>query len=201
MLDGHRHERSSDEWRETAPPADPKRLVAAIGNAVFQALSQPAFIVSPAGAVVLANARGIALRRRFGPELRAILEECAGRATAVTHRSLRAHPSRIPSEAGYSFVVVECEEATLDDVVRWAAFDWKLTQRQATVLRGILDGLTNKEIANVTGGSWRTVEVHVGAIFAKAGVENRARLIAKALRCPGLEGGIGREPLAIRENT
>jgi DNA-binding NarL/FixJ family response regulator len=57
-----------------------------------------------------------------------------------------------------------------------------LTARQLQVLRGIVDGRTNKEIANDLGISEATVKEHVSRIFDILGVRNRAAAVASALR-------------------
>ena len=56
---------------------------------------------------------------------------------------------------------------------------WKLTARQSEVLALVADGMTNADIAETLGIRAGTVEFHVKAIFDKAGVNNRARLIAR----------------------
>jgi len=67
-----------------------------------------------------------------------------------------------------------------DAVIRAAIKAWHPTVRQTQVLRALLEGLQNKEIAEMIGLSYRTVEVHVTALLEKAGVDSRARLIARA---------------------
>lgn|GEM_PF-1094381 len=59
------------------------------------------------------------------------------------------------------------------------AVAWRLTERQAQVLRCVCRGLSNKEIALELACSVRTVELHVGKIFKKAGVESRNQLLAR----------------------
>jgi len=55
-----------------------------------------------------------------------------------------------------------------------------LTDRQADVLALMADGLSNADIADRLFISPKTVEHHVSAIFAKLGVDSRARAIVKA---------------------
>ena len=62
-----------------------------------------------------------------------------------------------------------------------------LTDRQLDVLRLVGQGLTNREIAGRLVLSSKTVEHHVGAVFAKLGVTSRAEAAAAA-RVLGLEG-------------
>lgn len=63
---------------------------------------------------------------------------------------------------------------------------WRLTPRQAQVLDCVCQGLANKEISAGLRCSVRTVELHVGDIFRKAGVESRNQLLALFARgAPG----------------
>ncbi|MGH3737228.1 MAG: response regulator transcription factor, partial [Micromonosporaceae bacterium] len=59
-----------------------------------------------------------------------------------------------------------------------------LTVRESEVLRLITEGASNGEIAGRLYLSKRTIEHHVGSIFAKLGVTSRAQAIAAALRSP-----------------
>ncbi|MDO9019744.1 MAG: helix-turn-helix transcriptional regulator [Deltaproteobacteria bacterium] len=65
-------------------------------------------------------------------------------------------------------------------VVR-AAATWRLTPRQGEVLRGVISGRTNKEIAAAVGCAEATVEVHMTALFRKSGVSTRSGLVRAAL--------------------
>lgn len=56
------------------------------------------------------------------------------------------------------------------------------TEREQEVLALVVEGLTNKEIADRLVISSRTVDSHVSRLFAKAGVHNRAALVAFAFR-------------------
>lgn len=65
-------------------------------------------------------------------------------------------------------------------VVR-AAAAWRLTPRQAEVLRGVITGYTNKEIAASVGCAEATVEVHMTALFRKSGASTRSGLVRAAI--------------------
>ena len=56
-----------------------------------------------------------------------------------------------------------------------------LTQRERVVLRLVVEGLSNQQIADQLFLSKRTVEHHVGHILAKLGVATRAELLAYAV--------------------
>ncbi len=63
-----------------------------------------------------------------------------------------------------------------------AAPDLNLTPREREILSLLIDGLTNKEIAQRLIVSPRTVETHVERILGKLEVGSRSRAIAKAIR-------------------
>jgi DNA-binding NarL/FixJ family response regulator len=58
----------------------------------------------------------------------------------------------------------------------------RLTPREIEVLRLVVEGRTNREIARVLVISERTVINHLSNIFTKTGAENRAAAAAFALR-------------------
>ena len=66
-------------------------------------------------------------------------------------------------------------------------FDLQLSQRQRQVLRGVLQDLTNKQIAEQLSIGIRTVKFHVSALLAKFEASNRQSLAQKA---GGLMSGV-----------
>lgn len=72
-----------------------------------------------------------------------------------------------------------------------AAAVGRLTEREAEVLRLMASGCNNREIADSLHVSERTVKSHVGAIFTKLGVRDRAGAIVVAFDS-GLAGTPGR---------
>ena len=56
-----------------------------------------------------------------------------------------------------------------------------LTDRQRTVLRSILDGLTNKEIASQLQVSETSIKASIQELFDKAGVRTRSQLVRIAI--------------------
>lgn len=54
----------------------------------------------------------------------------------------------------------------------------ELSDRQREVLQGLVDGLSNKEIANRIGVSEGTVKMHMAALFRALGVSNRTHAVA-----------------------
>jgi DNA-binding NarL/FixJ family response regulator len=58
---------------------------------------------------------------------------------------------------------------------------WQLTPRQGEVLGLVSRGLANATIAAALGCGDRAVELHLTALFDRAGVESRAALVARVL--------------------
>ena len=65
-----------------------------------------------------------------------------------------------------------------DQLLANAREAWLLTRRQTDVLRLVVQGLSNKEIADALGCAEGTVELHLTMIFRKSGLQGRTRLIA-----------------------
>jgi two-component system, NarL family, response regulator LiaR len=58
----------------------------------------------------------------------------------------------------------------------------ELTLRESEVLRALAFGRSNKEIAAALFISEETVKTHIGRLFSKLGIENRAQAVAQALK-------------------
>ncbi len=58
----------------------------------------------------------------------------------------------------------------------------ELTSRELDVLRLVVDGKTNQEIALALAISVKTVEKHLGEVFAKLGVASRVEAAVQAVR-------------------
>jgi len=57
-----------------------------------------------------------------------------------------------------------------------------LTRTECLVLTHVLEGKTNREIADILHRSWRTIEVHRNKIMHKAGASNVVHLVRQAAR-------------------
>lgn len=95
---------------------------------------------------------------------------------------------------GYGAALRELEEyrrkaaeppRDLEERVRTAASAWQLTPAQAQVLKGVVRGLSNKEIASELGNAEATVEVHVTRLLRKAGAPGRTALVTRFWGGPG----------------
>jgi DNA-binding NarL/FixJ family response regulator len=62
-----------------------------------------------------------------------------------------------------------------------------LSAREQAVIRRVVEGRTNDEIAGQLGIATKTVETHLGRLFERAGVASRTELATRALREGWLE--------------
>jgi DNA-binding NarL/FixJ family response regulator len=53
-----------------------------------------------------------------------------------------------------------------------------LSERRRQVLKGLVEGLSNKEIARQLGISEGTVKMHIAALFRILGATNRTHVVA-----------------------
>lgn len=74
---------------------------------------------------------------------------------------------------------------------------WRLTGRETEVLRWLVEGKTNAEIARILASQPRTVDKHCERIYQKLGVENRTAAVRQAL--DGSLGGPARSARAARK--
>ncbi len=82
-------------------------------------------------------------------------------------RSDRPGPVAVPSAAAIA------AEAGVDLPHAWAD---ELTEREIHIVALVVQGRTNREVANRLHLSVRTVETHLGRVFAKLGVHSRTQL-------------------------
>ena len=67
----------------------------------------------------------------------------------------------------------------LEDKVSRATTVWRLSPGMAEILRLVVAGLTNKEIAACRGQSEVTVEYHLTTLLRRAKADSRCRLLAR----------------------
>jgi DNA-binding NarL/FixJ family response regulator len=72
--------------------------------------------------------------------------------------------------------------AWMESILRQRTSRPELTSREFQVLRLLVTGLTNREIAHVLGNSENTVRNHTISIFAKLDVSDRAEAVSAALQ-------------------
>jgi DNA-binding CsgD family transcriptional regulator len=149
-------------------------------RSVLGAIEVAACVVRASGEILCANEIAAVL---FARGTTIPHPSCRGLARAASDPGWELTPVRFGvNDAGFLAVRrPEPDDVRASDPVRRAIPRWRLTQRQGRVLALIRAGLTNADIAEQLGIRVGTVEFHVSAIFDKAGVQNRATLIARVL--------------------
>jgi DNA-binding NarL/FixJ family response regulator len=127
-------------------------------------------------AAIKAGARGYLLKNLESPELRGMLEAIARGEAAIT-----------PAIAGRILAELARPEPAPVDPAANRDPD-RLTDRELDVLRQVVGGLRNKEIAVQLGISENTVKFHLRNILDKLHAQNRAEVVARAMREGLLEG-------------
>ena len=156
------------------------RTLAALETALA-AIGAPAFVVDRDGNVLHGNARAYCLLEQ---KPRAILDSLTAiLGSGRSELGWELTPLRGGGESAGFLAILKpsAAVATNGDSLRAATLAWRLTARQAQVLELLAHGLTNATIAEALGINEGTVVFHLSAIFDKAGVDNRARLIVRLL--------------------
>jgi DNA-binding CsgD family transcriptional regulator len=144
-------------------------------------IPQPTFVIGDDGRILHANALGEQLLGRENASVRrALVAAARGESQAGAWRLTALQGTR--SIPGFIAVLEPSPSPALESTgLQPIVSRWKLTARQAQVLDLVARGTTNATIAETLGIKERTVEFHLSAIFDKAGVDNRATLIARLL--------------------
>jgi DNA-binding CsgD family transcriptional regulator len=87
-------------------------------------------------------------------------------------------PVRVGARVERIVVLERPRRRSFEERLATATARWTLTERQRAVLACLARGMSNKEIAAELGCAEVTVENHLTAIFRKAGVDGRQRLVA-----------------------
>jgi DNA-binding NarL/FixJ family response regulator len=125
-------------------------------------------------AAIKSGARGYLLKNLESRELRGMLDAVARGEAAIT-----------PAIAGR----ILAELARPDVVAEPAGGPDRLTDREMDVLRLVVAGLRNKEIAAQLGISENTAKFHLRNILDKLHAQSRAEVVARAMREGLVEGG------------
>jgi two-component system, NarL family, nitrate/nitrite response regulator NarL len=183
--------------------ADPDFLVVGQCRTVSEAIS--AYSQTPTDIILLDYDLGDEQGVRLLPELKTHLRDTkvlmvtAGMPDAVTLQALESGVSGVflkhssLDQLVAAIHQVAKGEIWLDKSVAQSLFGNKstrrenheraqpLTSRQSGVLRGILDGLTNKEIAWNLKASESSIKAVIQELFHKAGVRTRSQLVRIAI--------------------
>ncbi len=142
---------------------------------------RPVFLVDNEGRVLFANPPG-----------RKLLDEGSVKARKSLAAAIRSGCTEVPwlltplqadDQAMVFLAILQSGAANAPavDAIEAATAAWKLTPKQRQVLDVVSRGLTNVDTGRLLGITEGTVEYHLARIFDKAGVENRATLIARLL--------------------
>jgi DNA-binding CsgD family transcriptional regulator len=132
----------------------------------------PAFFVR-AGDVLPGNERGRLALSTEGTELRRAILAAVAAPHADGEFEVMASGRRT------EFLVIQRGPAAeIERKVHVAVQRWQLTPRQQTVLRALLKGQTNAEMAAALGCAERTVETHISALLQRADAGSRLALVA-----------------------
>ncbi len=150
-------------------PFDPAELLALVDSAL-SSRKQPRDPARPEATPAITKRRDAVVNdprrlREIGSVDRAI----------HTARSL----ARAAAEQSEDRAVAARGNARLEPRLHETSSRWRLTPRETEVLAEIVQGRTNRTIAELLGCAEHTVEIHVTRVLEKAAVESRAAVIAR----------------------
>jgi DNA-binding CsgD family transcriptional regulator len=179
-------EHSEQEWRSQLKPARqriPRGSVArgqtplATLFAAVEAIGAPVLVVGTGGEVLHANSNGRSLFERDPDGItRSFARSVAG---GPNDGGWELFPLAPRNGSGRFLAILRPLPRPAVVSPRAASARWRLTARQGEVVDLVARGMTNANIAATLGIGEGTVEYHVASIFYKAGVQNRASLIAR----------------------
>jgi len=160
------------------------RLIHAAHDLILDQIGDPAFLLGQRGELVFANRAGRTLLDRERGQIVETLQRIVDgtrdieRVNVVPLTSVGVPPCTL--------VVLrrDTEDQRIEQRVDAAARRWDLTPRQRDVLRHLVRGHGNTTIAELLGIGERAVELHVTAMFDRAGLESRSSLVARVLLMP-----------------
>jgi len=144
---------------------------------VVEFLEEPAYLVSASGAVVLANASA----RRLHPRAPRWLADVPTSPCSATLDAL-ARVRRIDLTGRELWLVIP-KRGALDQEARDHREELLegLPPSLSKVAELVLAGLSDREIADQTGLTYRTVRTYLSRLYRRVGVTSRAELLAMAL--------------------
>ncbi|WP_158890836.1 LuxR C-terminal-related transcriptional regulator [Amycolatopsis anabasis] len=133
----------------------------------------------------LGGRSGLQLCREFKarmPHMRVVLMSGEGRvsaALALVHGAVAALPKQLPTAALVAAVKRVAEGARVFPK-ETVPMPVQLSKRELDVLRHLVSGLSNPEVAASLNLSRHTVKQHTSAVYRKLGVRNRAQAASRA---------------------
>jgi two-component system, NarL family, nitrate/nitrite response regulator NarL len=153
-------------WDEEGPIETLSRFCDDSGLPVIALIGSP----SSAGTVQAAGARGLLSRTSDGAQLAAAIVAARQGLLVFDPELLPAPTSAVPAAKGSGAgdgAVMEIEQ---------------LSARELDVLRGMAEGMSNKQIARTLGISEHTVKFHINAILGKLNAQSRTEAVVRATR-------------------
>jgi DNA-binding CsgD family transcriptional regulator len=145
--------------------------------AAVEAIGAPVLILGMGGEVLHANSNGRSLFERDpGGLTRSFAKTVAGE---PNDGGWELFPLAPLNGSGRFLAILSPLPRVAVASLQAVSARWRLTVRQAEVMDLVARGMTNANIADTLGIGEGTVEYHVASIFDKAGVQNRASLIAR----------------------
>ncbi|HWZ89583.1 MAG TPA: helix-turn-helix transcriptional regulator [Polyangiaceae bacterium] len=162
----------------------------------LEAIVAPAFWVRTTGAIEFANEAGRMIFDRYRGALVRMLRSAVTAPKSVTRKGISVFPLAAAGVPVGALIVIQDAGASLQFGLTSTAFDstpgrafeasivdartrWGLTPRHVSIVRLLVRGDSNKDIADKLGLSPGTIEVYLSEIFRRAKVESRLQLVAK----------------------
>jgi len=149
---------------------------AAALDVAIEAHREPTVFLDSKGAPLHANAAARALSR---DELAALLAD--GKRllqTGANSKRLTVHRIECHGLSPHHLLMQHRAESSVEERARLSTCRWGLSKRQSEVLALLLEGRSNREVAQALQIAEGTVELHVSGILKKASVRSRSELIA-----------------------
>lgn len=156
------------------------RIHAAL-EATLQQIGAPALLVDVRGRIHEMNRAGRDLLATRRDELLSSIAAVLAKQAPTLPVTLTPVSANGFPEQFLAVIRPRSAEARMSLCVTLAANRWKLTPRQVDVLRLLVRGASNAQIAKELGTTPRAIELHITAIFDAASVVNRSQLVAAVL--------------------
>jgi len=150
-------------------------------EAALNRLGSAAFVLTRHGSIVETNHAGHALLGRDRARVTAALRDAVARRCSALAVELIPLVDTDASSLWLAVIGVASADERIRVCVDTCRTRWGLTPRQTEVLALVARGLPNATIAAELACVERTIELHVTALFDRAGAESRAALVARVL--------------------
>ena len=150
----------------------------ALVDALLEQLTCPAFVLAAQGEILHRNAAG----QRWLATDHGRHGEWLTRAGSDGNDAFRVIRIQPADEGEERRLVLYVGEDGPGQRMHLVAKEWGFSARETEVLELLSEGCSNRAIAERLGLTERTVEAHMTSMIAKAQVESRMQLLARAFR-------------------